>query len=193
MKNQQSRNQEINSQDADPQDADSRFPNKSLVFGIILFLLGGLLLLWQLNLLPGLDVLWPLPIIILGLFFLYAAFLRGKKRRYILPGMLFTLAGLFFLLLNTVLSTISLEKIWPIFMLITGVSILPYGHGQKKNTRVAILIPALAIVGLAIIFLPFSLRLVTKSFTNFVLTWWPTLLLLTGTLLILSHFMRTKS
>ena len=193
MKNQQSRNQEINSQAAAPQAADSRFPNKSLVFGIILFLLGGLLLLWQLNLLPGLDVLWPLPIIILGLFFLYAAFLRGKKRRYILPGMLFTLAGLFFLLLNTVLSTISLEKIWPIFMLITGVSILPYGHGQKKNTRVAILIPALAIVGLAIIFLPFSLRLVTKSFTNFVLTWWPTLLLLTGTLLILSHFMRTKS
>ncbi len=176
----------------DPAMADPRMPNKSLVFGIGVMLLGGVLLLWRLGLLPSPGVLLPVPGMVLGLAFLYLAFLGTRKKRYILPGMLFTLGGLFFLLLNTVLPDLSLKRIWPVLMLISGISILPYGYGQKHSTRVAIVIPALAIIGLALIFLPFSLRLITESFTDFVLTWWPALLVLTGALLVITHFLRTR-
>jgi uncharacterized membrane protein len=172
---------------------DPRFPHKSLIIGIVFVLLGGLLLLWRLNLLPSLGALWPLSLILIGLYFLYRVFLQNRTRRYILPGMIFTLGGIFFLLKNTVMPGMSLARIWPAFMLITGLSILPYGFSKRKNTRIAIVIPALAIIGLSIIFFPFSLRLTEERFTDFVLTWWPTLFLLSGVILILSYFLRKKT
>jgi len=168
-------------------DKTQRFPHKVLILGIVFILLGALLLLWKLNLLPSLGALWPVAFILIGLYFLYRVFLQNRSRRFILPGMIFSLGGIFFLLKNTVIPSMSLTHIWPVFMLITGFSILPYGFSKKKTTRIAIIIPACAIIGMSIIFFPFSLRLIDASFTEFVLTWWPTLLLLSGVILILSY------
>jgi hypothetical protein len=77
-------------------------------------------------------------------------------------------------------------------MLIAGLSIMPYGLSKKRPARVSIIIPAFAIIGLAIIFFPFSFQLIETSFTDFVLTWWPTLLLLSGVILIVSYVLRRK-
>ena len=173
-------------------DKVQRFPHKVLVLGIVFILVGILLLLWRLNLLPSLGALWPVVFILIGLYFLYRVFLQNRSRRFILPGMTFTLGGIFFLLKNTVIPSMSLTHIWPVFMLITGLSILPYGFSKKRTTRVAIIIPACAIIGMSIIFFLFSLRLIDTSFKDFVLTWWPTLLLLSGAMLILSYMMRRK-
>ncbi|HUV08395.1 MAG TPA: hypothetical protein VMX75_11740 [Spirochaetia bacterium] len=170
-----------------------RFPNKSLILGIASLLLGGVLLLWRLGFMPNLESLWPLPFLVLGLYFLYMLFMRNRSRRYMLPGILFSLGGIFFLLKNSVMPDVRLSQVWPAFMLITGFSILPYGFRQKRNTRIAIVIPALTIIGLAVIFFPFSLGLVDVRFTDFVLTWWPALFILIGALLILSYLMQKKS
>lgn len=170
--------------------SSARFPNKNLVLGILFLLIGGLLLLWRLGLLPSFGALWPVPFFVAGLYLLYMV-LQGRSRRYIFPGMLLTLGSLPFLLKSTVLPTMSLSRTWPVFMLITGLSFLPYGFGGRRP-RVAIIVPALTIMGLAVIFLPFSLGLTKTSFTEFVLTWWPTLLLLTGIILVSSHFWRRK-
>jgi hypothetical protein len=173
-------------------DRVQRFPHKILIIGIVFILSGALLLLWRLNLLPSLGALWPVALILIGLYFLYRVFLQARSRRFILPGMIFTLSGIFFLLSNTIIPGVTLSRIWPIFMIIAGLSILPYGFGKKETTRIAIIIPACAIIGLSIIFFPFSLRLIDTSFKDFVLTWWPTLLLLSGVILILSYLMRRK-
>ena len=45
---------------------------------------------------------------------------------------------------------------------------------------------------LAAIFFLFSLQLVEESFIDFVLTWWPTLLILSGVLLVLSYGLSKK-
>jgi hypothetical protein len=167
----------------------SRFPNRVLVVGIILVILGAVLLLWRLGLLPPLGILWPLPILILGLLFLYMGFVLQMRSRHLLVGMFLTLLGAFFLLYNTVLSNTNLAKIWPVFMMIAGVSIVPYGLRQKRYTRISITIPAIAITVLALFFLPFSLGIMPENFTAFVLTWWPVLVVLGGGLLILSYWM----
>jgi hypothetical protein len=75
-------------------------------------------------------------------------------------------------------------------MFIGGISILPFAYKKSRSTRLTIIIASSAIIGLAIIFLPFSLGLIEKGFTEFVLRWWPTILLLLGMLLILTYFMR---
>jgi hypothetical protein len=172
---------------------EAKFPNKSLIIGILLIISGSLLLLWRLRLLPSLGSLWPLPFFLLGLGIMYVVFIKGKAKRYSLPGMILTLGGIFFLLKNFVIHNLSLSRTWPVLMLITGLSFLPYGFSKRSGTRIAIVIPALAIVGLSVVFFPFSMGLVEESFTDFVLTWWPTLLLLGGLILIFSYIKRKKT
>ncbi len=165
-----------------------RYPNKLLVGGVAVFVAGGVLLLWNLGYLPQPGRLWPVPVIIVGLFFLYMAWPRGRSDHWIIPGMILTLGGIVFLLMNTVLSAQSLERIWPAFMLVTGVSLVPYAYRKRGSARIAIIIPALFISFLALVFLPFSLHRTGGGFAAFVRQWWPVIPLILGIALVVSFF-----
>jgi hypothetical protein len=102
--------------------------------------------------------------------------------------MFLSLGGTFFLLLNTVLKENGMERFWPFFMMITGLSLIPYGMKKKGAARTAIVIPAIFIAALALTFLPFSLRAVGISFRAFVQQWWPLILVGLGLALIVSFF-----
>jgi peptidoglycan/LPS O-acetylase OafA/YrhL len=115
-----------------------RYPNKLLVAGVAVVVVGGVLLLWNLGYLPQPGRLWPVPVIIVGLLFLYMAWPQRRSDRWIIPGMVLTLGGVVFLLVNTVLSEQSLARIWPAFMVVTGVSLVPYGFRKKGSARTAI-------------------------------------------------------
>jgi hypothetical protein len=106
--------------------------------------------------------------------------------------MVFTLGGVVFLLVNTVLSEGSLPRIWPAFMLVTGVSLIPYGYRKKGAARTGIVIPALFISLLAVLFFPFSLRRTGGGFVAFVQQWWPMILVILGIALIISFFSTRK-
>ncbi len=159
-----------------------------LIFGVVVLVAGGVLLLWTLGFLTLLDRLWPLPVMLLGMVLLYLAYLRGRSGRYIIPGMILTLCGLFFLLLLTVLQPRSLERYWPAFMLISGLSLIPYGYRKKGAARTAIIIPALFITALSLVFFLFSLGTAGITFRDFVRQWWPLVLIALGLALIVSFF-----
>jgi len=165
-----------------------RYPNKLLIAGVTTALAGGVLLLWNLGYLPQPGRLWPVLVILGGLFFLYMAWPRGKSDRWIIPGMIFTLGGLVFLLMNTVLAGQSLARIWPAFMLVTGLSLIPYGLRRRGSARTAIVVPALFISCLALLFFVFSLRRETGEFGQFVRQWWPMILVISGIALVVSFF-----
>ncbi len=55
---------------------------------------GGVLLLWNFGYLPQPGQLWPVPVILVGLVFLYMAWPRGQSDRWIIPGMVLTLGGM---------------------------------------------------------------------------------------------------
>jgi hypothetical protein len=151
-----------------------RYPNKLLVAGVVVVLAGGLTLLWNLGYLPQLGRLWPVPVMLVGLFFLYMAWPRRRSDRWLIPGMVLTLGGLMFLLVTTVLGEQSLPRVWPVFMLITGLSMVPYGFRRKGC--------------LALVFLPFSVRREEGGFAQFVRQWWPIILVMLGIALIVSFF-----
>lgn len=167
------------------------YPNTLLIVGVAVLVGGGILLLWNLGYLPRPGNLWPLPVMAVGLFLLYLAYLRFRSSGYIIPGMILTLGGMFFLLLNTVLHAASLERIWPVFMLITGISLLPYAFRRKGAARTAIIVPAVFISALSLVFLPFSLG-TAGGFADFVGKWWPLIPLLLGVALVLSFFSSRK-
>jgi hypothetical protein len=165
-----------------------RYPNKLLISGVSVLLAGGVLLLWNFGYLPQPGKLWPVPVILVGLFFLYMTWPRGNSDRWIIPGMVLTLGGIVFLLINTVLSEQSLARIWPAFMLVTGLSLIPYGCRKRGSARTAIVVPGIFISGLAVMFFPFSLRQAEGGFVAFVQQWWPMILVIVGLVLIISFF-----
>ena len=169
-----------------------RYPNKLLVIGAAAFVAGGVLLMANLGsfILPA--SLWPLAPFVAGLVFLYLAYVRGRSSRYILPGMLLTLGGLFFLLVETVIGWEALEQAWPAFMLITGLSLLAWGMRLKPKARTAIIVPGLFIAALGVLLFPFSLQRHPGSLAAFVGRWWPLVLVVIGLVLVASFFSTRK-
>jgi hypothetical protein len=165
-----------------------RYPNKFLVMGVAGVVAGGVLLLWNLGYLPQPGRLWPIALLVAGLFFLYMAWPRRHSDTWIIPGMVLTLGGLVFLLSNTVLQGQSLERIWPLFMLVTGLSLIPYGLRKKASARAAIMVPAVFISFLALVFLIFSLHREEGGLALFVRQWWPMILIVLGSTFIISFF-----
>jgi hypothetical protein len=166
----------------------SRYPNMLLVTGVVVGLAGSLLMLWNLGYLPRPGALWPVPVILTGLVFLYLAWPRRRSDRWIIPGMVLTLGGIALLLMNTVLHSQSIVRIWPVFMFVTGVSLVPYGFRKRGSARVAVVVPGLFISLLALLFFPFSLHHSEGGFAAFVRQWWPMILVILGAALIVSFF-----
>jgi hypothetical protein len=166
-----------------------RYPNKFLVLGVAGVVSGGVLLLWNLGYLPQPGRLWPIAVLVVGLFFLYMAWPRKHSDSWIIPGMVLTLGGLVLLLANTVLEGESLQRIWPLFMLVTGISLIPYALRKKASARAAVIVPAIFISFLALFFLVFSLhREEGGGLAAFVRQWWPMILVVLGITLIISFF-----
>mgnify|MGYP006265933789 CR=1 FL=1 len=168
----------------------ARFPNKFLVWSMVFILLGFVLLLWTLGAVPGLSSLWPLIPLLGGLAFLYMGMLRDGSESYVLVGMILALGGLFVLLSNTVLSTVALERTWPVFMTIAGISLFVYALRIPGESRLTLTVPSIALILLSGIFLSFSLDLVDRDFVRVVAMWWPILFVLFGLVLLIIHFVR---
>jgi len=168
-----------------------RYPNKLLVIGMSALVAGGVLLMVNLGSLAVPTSLWPLAPLAAGLAFLYLSYVRGHSSRYILPGMLLTLGGLFFLLVETVLGWESVARVWPAFMLITGLSMLAWGMRLVPKARTAIVVPGVFIAALGLLLLPFSLRRQEGSLAAFVGRWWPLSLVAIG-LVLLASFLSTR-
>lgn len=170
-----------------------RYPNKYLIIGVLIIVMGIFTLLWTLGYFPSFRALWTLPMVVMGLFFLYAVYFRGKNDLYIIFGMILFLVGIFFLLVNTIVSEKSLIKIWPGFMLIAGISLVPYAFKRKRRRQqVAIAIPALSLICLSLIFFLFSFNLTGMSLSEFVSRWWPLLIIFLGASFIITFLIRRK-
>ncbi len=168
-------------------------PARLLIIGTLFILAGSLLLLWTSAGITHARILWPMFLILPGLGFLYRAVIKNGSEIHIMPGTFLTLLGIYFLLCNTVLPDNEIEKIWPIFMLITGLSMIPYGFQKNRTLKIKIIVPAVAIIGLSLFFLPFTLKLLTIKFVSFVTRWWPVLLIILGFVFLTIYYTKMHS
>ncbi len=157
----------------------------------MLVIAGGVLLLRTSGRLPGLLALWPLLPLLTGLVLLYYRVFHSGPDYYVFFGTSLLLTGLLLLLTGTVV-VVELSRVWPVFMTVIGVALLSYGLRKHGAARVTFTIPAAAMILLSMLFLPFSLNLVTTDFAAFVGVWWPTLLVGMGVALIVAHLARGR-
>lgn len=160
------------------------------MFGLASIVAGVFLLFWTLGIMPAAELFWPVLAIVIGLLMLRSVLFGNGRESYAFSGLFLTLGGTLVLLMNTTLSRFALERIWPVFMTITGLSLAAYALRKAPVHRLPLLIPACTIIVLSLVFLVFSLELVDADFILFVSAWWPTIFVLAGVVLVVLHLRR---
>ncbi|MDR1933957.1 MAG: DUF5668 domain-containing protein [Spirochaetales bacterium] len=161
------------------------FPRKMLIAGLIFLVAGGALLLRTTGSLTANLSLWPTIPVLIGLFLLHRAYVKNGADAHVFSGIFLILAGSFFLVLNTGGLESGFKQFWPLFMLFAGVSLFFFALKKKGAARIHMIVPAVAIILLSLLFLLFSLRIVSTSLRDFVVIWWPGILIFAGALLII--------
>jgi hypothetical protein len=76
-------------------------------------------------------------------------------------------------------------KWWPVLSVFAGLALIPAGWHHYGRVRPRYVVPSTVFVILGCILLVFSLDIVSFSFKQFMLDWWPLLLALAGLILVL--------
>jgi len=157
----------------------------ALITGTLLTISGFALLFWTNNVVTGLMRWWPSAFAVVGALMLYRVFFLRARPSILFAGLLLFLTGVFILLLNVLsVDRLGLKELWPIFMGIVGASLIPYGACYRRTVRVSLVVPGIILIILMALFLLFSLGFVKESFADFVINWWPLLLVAMGVTLI---------
>lgn len=161
---------------------------KFLIGGIFFVLFGVCLLLWTTGVLSPVGKVIPAVVSCFGFFLLYMVFGRQAHDIYLVPAVSLILLGIFLLLKKVIVPSGELQKIWPLFMTVIGIALALFAFRHKGSSRIKLLVPAITLIFLSIVFLPFSLGFSKKTFSEFVITWWPVLILVIGAVSIFLHF-----
>ena len=162
-----------------------QLPRKMLIAGSLFLLAGGALLLRTTGFLTANLSLWPLVLVFIGLFLLHRVYFKNGADAHIFSGIFLILVGAFLLVLNAGVLESDMQQFWPFFMLFAGVSLFFFAIKKTGAARLGMIIPAIAIILLSLFFLLFSLHIVSISLRQFVVIWWPGILVFAGAMLII--------
>lgn len=161
-----------------------------LIVGLLGILLGLLLLLSTTGVIRTGTLLIPVILFMGGVALLIIGYSPEGRDGAVLPGVYLILLAMFLILRATILPELTMRRIWPVFLLMAGVALFVYSWNGSSDYRLVIGVPAITVVVLSIVFLLFSLEVITTSFIDFVYAWWPALLVFAGIIAIWSHFDR---
>jgi hypothetical protein len=160
---------------------------RKTVFSRVLFALGllcmvgGVLVLFAaVQGFSRLSVIIPFLFLIAGAILAVCAIKLQKKSIYLFFANLFLLVGFFLFLLALKILPIPFSRAWPLLSIFAGVSMIPAGWRRFSRFHAAWVLPAAAFTGLGCVLLIFSLKLAPWSFKQFMLDWWPIVVVLAG-------------
>jgi hypothetical protein len=123
--------------------------------------------------------------VILGSLCAALAIQLNRRVVYLFFAAFFLQVGFFLFLSALGVFPLSLSKSWPLLSVFAGLALFPSGWRRFGVLRMGYVVPSIAFVILGSALLVFSLDLVTFSFRQFMLNWWPLLVILGGLVLVL--------
>jgi hypothetical protein len=124
--------------------------------------------------------------VIAGCLFAILAIKLNKQAAYLFFASLFFMVGFFiFLIALEIIPRSFLIKAWPLLSVFSGLALLPTGWRYYGTFRAKYVVPACVFIVLGSVFLVFSFNIVNFSFKQFILDWWPLLIVLVGIILVL--------
>ena len=156
------------------------------IIGLFLVFLGSTFLASSPPEVSRMLVLASFLIIAVGIGCAFAAIGLNRRPLYLFFAAFLLQAGLFFFLGATGVIPISFLRSWPLLSVFAGVAILPAGWQRYRKLRVSYIVLSISFIVLGCVLMFFSLDMVDFSFSQFVLGWWPLLILLAGLVLVLA-------
>ncbi len=137
-------------------------------------------------------LLLPTGVLVVGLVMLYLT-LKGNKRAFFtFTGLFLCASWLLLLLVSAEIFDYSIYELWPIFVIISAIVLVPLGYIKYNFLPITLIVSAavLAIVGITLLL--FSLDIIKMSMTEFASQWWPLAIILFGFSLIMLFFYTQK-
>ena len=153
--------------------------------GLLLMLLGSAFLLGTMAGISGISVLTAFFFIIIGSACAFFAVKLNKRSLYLFFATFFILAGFFLFLSSLKIIPLVFEDWWPSISIFAGLALIPSGWHFYGAIKIQYLVPAAAFIVLGVLLLIFSLDMVSFSFKQFILNWWPLLIVMAGLILVL--------
>jgi hypothetical protein len=155
------------------------------IIGLLLMFLGTAFLLGTLEGTSGFFVLGAFFFVIIGALFAFFAIKLNKRSTYLFFATFFLMVGLFLFLSALHIIPIAFSQDWPLLSVFAGLALFPSGWHRYGSFRSRYAVPSILFVVLGCVLLIFSFDIVSFSFAQFILNWWPLLIVLAGMLLTL--------
>jgi len=162
----------------------SRSDDVLFISALAAVLVGIALLLVTTGAFKGAFRVWPLLVMAVGGGLIYVALIRRPSPAFLFGGISFVLEGSFFLV--ALLARLSMRRAWPFAMVTGGVAGIVAGMVAWRRPRPHYLVPSISFILLGALFALFSFDVAAGSFREFIVTWWPSLLILGGILLFVA-------
>jgi hypothetical protein len=165
----------------------SRRSTARLVFiaGLLLMFLGSAFLFGFLTGISRISVLISFMFVIAGSLFAFLAIRLNKRSLYLFFAAFFLLVGFFLFLFSLKIIPVSFSQAWPLISVFSGIALIPAGWHRYGAFSSRYVVPSVAFIVLGSVLMVFSFRMVPFSFAQFILNWWPLLVVLAGLTLVL--------
>ena len=144
----------------------------NMIWGLLLIGMGIIFLIGNMSRV-GMESLWPVFPMVVGLAFWLGYFHDRKNYGLLMPGSILVVVSLLFFYCNFV-GWLRMEILWPVFILAPAAGFLAMYFGGPKDQ--GLLIPAGILSGVGFIFL-----FISSGFEDY----WPVFLIIAGVILIL--------
>lgn len=122
---------------------------------------------------------------VLGLICLYLELYYKKRTWFFFLAIVAIINSVILILCDTGFLSASLKNLWPLFIIVFGLALIPFSWYKNKRLRPTYFVPSIALSCFGIIFLLFSMKIIKERFAVVASTWWPILLVAFGLILIL--------
>lgn len=112
---------------------------------------------------------------------------------FLIIGIVLLLGGILLWVDKSANAESVIAKIWPVVGFALGGYIMGRGFWKRRRLVISYVLPAVSIIILCCVFLPFSLGIATISFIDFVIRILPVLMLLGGAALVLLFVAQTRN
>ena len=145
---------------------------KNVIPGLLLIITGGVILLANIGAF-SLVGLWPLLVVLLGIFFFILWLNDRGDYGLLMPATILTIVGILFLYCEQ-FGWWNMSNLWPVFLMAPGLGfMLMYLFGEQEA---GLLIPGTLMLVLGIFFL---------SINEWAGRWWPVILIILGAILLI--------
>jgi hypothetical protein len=155
------------------------------IIGIFLMFLGNAFLLGTRVGTSRISVLAAFFFILVGSGCAVLAIKLNKRSVYLFFAAFFMLVGFFLFLSALGIIPVDFSRAWPILSIFSGLALFPAGWHRYGAFRSRYVVPSLTFVFLGSALLVFSFEMVPFSFSQFIIDWWPLLVVLGGLILVL--------